>query len=80
MNDAPFLAGHSTEIERIVQVEPLTGKLHASLEHIAIFPASHYVISQDKILEGCERIEKELEERVRYFKGEDKLIEAQRIC
>jgi len=67
------------EIDRIVQVEPLTGKLHASLEHVAIFPASHYVISQDKILEGCERIEKELEGRIRYFKSEDKLIEAQRI-
>ena len=67
------------EIDRIVQVEPLTGKLHASLEHVAIFPASHYVISQDKILEGCERIEEELEGRIRYFKSEDKLIEAQRI-
>jgi len=67
------------EIDRIVQVEPLTGKMHATLEHVAIFPASHYVISQDKILEGCERIEKELEGRIRYFKSEDKLIEAQRI-
>ena len=67
------------EIDRIVQVEPLTGKVHATLEHVAIFPASHYVIPQEKIMEGCARIEKELEERIRYFKSEDKLIEAQRI-
>ena len=67
------------EIDRIVQIEPLTGKVHASLQHITIFPASHYVISQDKIQAGCQRIEAELEERVKFFKGEDKLIEAQRI-
>jgi len=67
------------EIDRITQVEPLTGKVHASLNHIAIFPASHYVVSQDKINEACIRIEKELEERIKYFKSEDKLIEAQRI-
>ncbi len=67
------------EIDRIAEVEPLTGKLHASLNHIAIFPASHYVVSQDKIKAACDNIEKELEERVRFFKGEDKLIEAQRI-
>ena len=67
------------EIDRITQVEPLTGKVHAALNHIAIFPASHYVVSQDKINEACIRIEKELEERIKYFKSEDKLIEAQRI-
>ena len=68
------------EIDRIAEVEPLSGKVHASLNHIAIFPASHYVVSQDKIKAACDNIEKELEERVRYFKGEDKLIEAQRIA
>ncbi len=68
------------EIDRIAEVEPLTGKVHAVLNHIAIFPASHYVVSQDKIKAACDNIEKELEERVRYFKGEDKLIEAQRIA
>ena len=68
------------EIDRIAEVEPLSGKVHASLNHIAIFPASHYVVSQDKIRAACDNIEKELEERVRYFKGEDKLIEAQRIA
>lgn len=68
------------EIDRIAQVEPLTGKVHATLNHIAIFPASHYVVSQDKIKKACDNIEKEMEERVRFFKGEDKLIEAQRIA
>ncbi len=68
------------EIDRIAEVEPLTGKVHAELNHIAIFPASHYVVSADKIKAACDNIEKELEERVRFFKGEDKLIEAQRIA
>ncbi len=68
------------EIDRLAEVEPLSGKLHATLDHVAIFPASHYVVSQDKINAACDNIEAELEERVRYFKGEDKLIEAQRIA
>ena len=68
------------EIDRITEVEPLSGKVHAELKHIAIFPASHYVVSQEKIKAACDNIEKEMEERVRYFKGEDKLIEAQRIA
>ena len=67
------------EIDRICEVEIVTGRVHASLEHIMIYPASHYVVPQEKINLACENIEKELEERVRYFKGEDKLIEAQRI-
>ncbi|MBR6910019.1 MAG: UvrB/UvrC motif-containing protein, partial [Lachnospiraceae bacterium] len=50
-----------------------------TLEHIAVFPASHYVVSPDRIKAACGEIEKELEERVKYFKGEDRLIEAQRI-
>ncbi len=68
------------EIDRISEVEPLSGKTHAVLNHVAVFPASHYVISRDKIAKACENIETELEERIRYFKGEDKLIEAQRIA
>lgn len=68
------------EIDRIAEVEPLSGKVHTELKHIAIFPASHYVVSQEKIKAACDNIEKELEERVRFFKGEDKLIEAQRIA
>ena len=67
------------EIDRICEVEIVTGRVHASLEHVMIYPASHYVVPQEKINLACENIEKELEERVRYFKGEDKLIEAQRI-
>ncbi len=67
------------EIDRIAEVEILSGKVHAYLEHITIFPASHYVVPQDKINRACETIERELEERVRFFKGEDKLLEAQRI-
>ena len=67
------------EIDRIVEVDPLTGKIHGELKHIAIFPASHYVIPPEKIQKACMEIEKECEERIRFFKGEDKLIEAQRI-
>ena len=68
------------EIDRIAQTDPLTGQVHATLEHIAIFPASHYVVPQEKIRAACKNIEKEMEERVRYFQGEDKLLEAQRIA
>ena len=68
------------EVDRITEVEPLTGKVHAVLEHVLIFPASHYVVAPEKIKKACEDIEVELKERVRYFKGEDKLLEAQRIA
>ncbi len=68
------------EIDRISEVDPLTGVMHATLEHVAIFPASHYVVAPEKLLGACDRIEEELKERVAYFKGEDKLIEAQRIA
>ena len=68
------------EIDRICEIEPLSGKIHATLNHIIIYPASHYVVSMEKIKAACDNIEKEMEERVRYFKGEDKLIEAQRIA
>ena len=67
------------EIDRISEVEPLNGKVKATLEHIAVFPASHYVIAPDHIKTACDAIEAELEERIKYFKGEDRLIEAQRI-
>ncbi len=67
------------EIDRIAQTEPLSGQVHALLEHIMIYPASHYVVQQEKINEACKDIEAELEERIRYFKSEDKLLEAQRI-
>ena len=67
------------EIDRIMEVDSLTGVPHAELSHISIFPASHYVVAQDKINAACVEIEKELEERIRFFKSEDKLLEAQRI-
>ncbi len=68
------------EIDRITEIDVLTGEVRCSLEHTIIFPASHYVVSQDKINAACDNIEEELEEQVRFFKGEDKLIEAQRIA
>lgn len=67
------------EIDRICEVEPLLGNVHAELSHITIFPASHYVVPQEKINRACKEIEAEMEERVRFFKSEDKLLEAQRI-
>ncbi len=67
------------EIDRISEVDQLTGKPHATLEHIVIFPASHYVVAPEKMQKACEDIEAELKERVAFFKGEDKLLEAQRI-
>ena len=67
------------EIDRIAETDPLTGQVHATLEHIAIFPASHYVVAQEKINAACKAIETELEDRIRFFKSEDKLLEAQRI-
>ena len=68
------------EIDRILEIDVLTGEIKNSLGHAAIFPASHYVVPMEKILKAAENIEAELEERVRYFKSEDKLIEAQRIA
>jgi len=67
------------EIDRICETEIMTGAVKRELEHVAIFPASHYVIPQDKINSACASIEEELTERVKFFKSEDKLIEAQRI-
>ncbi len=67
------------EIDRICETDPLTGQVHATLNHISIFPASHYVVGENKIKEACNRIEEELEDRVKFFKSEDKLLEAQRI-
>ena len=67
------------EIDRICEVEQLTGRVHASLNHVMIWPASHYVVPQEKINRACENIEAEMREQVKYFKSQDKLIEAQRI-
>ena len=67
------------EVDRITSFDPLTGEIKARLEHVAIFPASHYVVSKEKMEAAIVNIKKELEERVQYFKSEDKLLEAQRI-
>ena len=67
------------EIEKISEINPLTGKAIATREHIMIFPNSHYVTSQEKMERAIVTIEKEMEERVKYFKERNKLIEAQRI-
>lgn len=67
------------EIEKIVEINPLTGKAIASRSHVMIFPNSHYVTTSDKMERAIQSIEKEKEERVKYFKENNKLIEAQRI-
>ena len=67
------------EIDRISEVDIVTGKVLASLSHRTIFPASHYVVPWEKIHGACDSIETELGERIRFFKGDDKLLEAQRI-
>ena len=68
------------EIDRITEIDVLTGEIKKGLDFIAVFPASHYVVPMDKILKAADAIEEELEERVAWFKSEDKLLEAQRIA
>ena len=67
------------EIDRISEINPLTGELNAVVKHAAIYPASHYIVPKDKMEVAINRIEKELEERLEYFRSEGKLLEAQRI-
>ena len=67
------------EVDRIEEIDVVTGEATADLEHMVVFPASHYVVAPDKMERAIAGIEKELDERVKYFKSEDKLIEAQRI-
>ncbi len=67
------------EIERISEIEAITGKILGVRNHVAIFPASHYVTSQEKMNRAIKSIEQELEERVKELKSEDKLLEAQRL-
>ena len=68
------------EIDRITEVDVLTGEIRSELKHAAIFPASHYVVPQSQIQRAADAILEEMKEQVAYFKGEDKLIEAQRIA
>lgn len=77
--DAVRVEFFGDEIDRITQIDILTGEIKARLEHIAIFPASHYVVPREKIEEAARTIKAELEERLEYFRSEDKLLEAQRI-
>ena len=67
------------EIDRISEVDVLTGTALAELSHVVVFPASHYVVAPEKMKEALAKLEDELDLRVKYFKSEDKLIEAQRI-
>lgn len=67
------------EVDRISEFNPLTGNVTSTISHAAIYPASHYVISREKMNGAIGEIERELEERIKYFKDNDKLIEAQRI-
>ena len=67
------------EVDRITEIDTVTGESRAQLGHVAIFPASHYVVPKEKMMEATEHILEELKERVAFFKSEDKLLEAQRI-
>lgn len=67
------------EIDRITEINPLTGEFRAELRHAAIYPASHYIVPREKLNRALQELEGELEERVRYFKEHDKAVEAQRI-
>ena len=68
------------EVDRIVQIDALTGEVKAQLGHVAIFPASHYVVPKEKMMIATENILAEMKEQVAFFKSEDKLLEAQRIA
>ena len=68
------------EVDRITQIDVLTGQVKAALEHIVVFPASHYVVEPEAMERAIHTIEEELEERAAYFKSHDKLLEAQRIA
>ncbi len=67
------------EVDRISEINPLTGELKAVLRHAAIYPASHYIVSRDKMQTALDEIERELEDRLEYFRENGKLLEAQRI-
>lgn len=67
------------EIDRILEIDPLTGSIRKEVMHAAIFPASHYVVPEERIKKTCDEIEKELKSQIEFFKSKDQLIEAQRI-
>ncbi|MCO7137423.1 excinuclease ABC subunit UvrB [[Clostridium] leptum] len=67
------------EIDRISEINPLTGELKGFIQHVAIYPASHYIVPPEKVDAGVKELERELEERLQYFRENGKLLEAQRI-
>ena len=67
------------EIDRITEINPLTGELIATLRHAAIYPASHYIVDGEKMARALAELERELQERLKYFRENGKLLEAQRI-
>ena len=77
--DAIRMEFFGDEVERITEIDTLTGEIKAVVDHVAIFPASHYVVDKEKLAKAVEDISAELDERVKFFKSEDKLLEAQRI-
>jgi len=77
--DAVRIEFFGDEVDRISEIDALTGEVKNVVEHVAIFPNSHYVVDKEKMDAAIENIKQELEERIRYFKSEDKLLEAQRI-
>ena len=77
--DAYRIEFFGDEVDRIMEIDTVTGEVKAQLGHVAIFPASHYVVPKEKMMEATEHILEELKERVSFFKSEDKLLEAQRI-
>ena len=74
-----FVLNFGDEVDRILEIDVLTGEIKNSLEHMVVFPASHYVVAPEQLEIAIQNIEGELEERVAYFKREGKLLEAQRI-
>jgi excinuclease ABC subunit B len=78
-NEAYRVEFFGDEVDRITEIDTLTGEVKAQLGHVAIYPASHYVIPKEKMEEAAQNILAELKEQVAYFKSEDKLLEAQRI-
>ncbi len=68
------------EVDRITEIQAVTGEVKSTLNHVAIYPASHYIVPREKMLKAIDEIERECDERVKYFREQGKLIEAQRIA
>ncbi|MEY8395214.1 excinuclease ABC subunit UvrB [Lachnospiraceae bacterium 45-P1] len=79
-NEAFRVEFFGDEVDRISEIDPLTGEVRAQLGHVAVFPASHYVVPKEKMMLAAENILAEMKEQVTLFKSEDKLLEAQRIA